>query len=36
VPLILLPLGTSIQHSFGQFLPMQIAENSIPRSSGEP
>jgi hypothetical protein len=29
VPLILLPLGTSIQHSVGQFLPMLIAENSM-------
>jgi ABC-2 type transport system permease protein len=29
VPLILLPLGTSIQNSVGQFLPMIIAENSI-------
>jgi hypothetical protein len=29
VPLILLPLGTSIQHSVGQFLPMLIAENSL-------
>ena len=27
--LILLPLGTSIQHSVGQFLPMLIAENSM-------
>ncbi len=29
VPLILLPLGTSIQHSVGRFLPMLIAENSL-------
>ena len=29
VPLILLPLGTSIQNSVGQFLPMLIAENSM-------
>ncbi len=29
VPLILLPLGASIQHSAGQFLPMLIAENSM-------
>jgi len=29
VPLILLPLGTSVQHSVGQFLPMLIAENSM-------
>jgi len=29
VPLILLPLGESIQHSVGQFLPMLIAENSL-------
>ena len=29
VPLILLPLGTSIQHSVGKFLPMIIAENSM-------
>ena len=29
MPLILLPLGISIQHSVGQFLPMLIAENSM-------
>jgi ABC-2 type transport system permease protein len=29
LPLILLPLGTSIQNSVGQFLPMLIAENSL-------
>ena len=29
LPLILLPLGTSIQNSVGQFLPMPIAENSL-------
>ena len=29
LPLILLPLGTSIQHSVGKFLPMIIAENSM-------
>jgi ABC-2 type transport system permease protein len=29
LPLILLPLGTSIQNSVGQFLPMIIASNSI-------
>ena len=29
LPLILLPLGESIQHSVGQFLPMLIAENSL-------
>jgi hypothetical protein len=29
LPLILLPLGTSIQNSVGQFLPMVIAENSL-------
>jgi ABC-2 type transport system permease protein len=29
VPLILLPLGTSIQNSVGKFLPMLIAEDSI-------
>ena len=29
LPLILLPLGDSIQHSVGQFLPMLIAENSL-------
>ncbi len=29
VPLILLPLGASIQHSAGQFLSMLIAENSM-------
>jgi hypothetical protein len=29
LPLILLPLGTSIQNSVGQFLPMLIAENSM-------
>jgi ABC-2 type transport system permease protein len=29
LPLILLPLGTSIQDSVGKFLPMIIAENSI-------
>jgi hypothetical protein len=29
LPLILLPLGTSIQYSVGQFLPMPIAENSL-------
>ena len=29
LPLILLPLGYSIQNSVGQFMPMLIAENSI-------
>jgi len=29
LPLILLPLGTSIQNSVGQFMPMLIAENSL-------
>jgi ABC-2 type transport system permease protein len=29
LPLILLPLGDSIQHSVGQFMPMLIAENSL-------
>jgi ABC-2 type transport system permease protein len=29
LPLLLLPLGTSIQNSVGQFLPMMIAENLI-------
>ena len=29
LPLILLPLGISIQNSVGQFLPMLIAENSL-------
>ena len=29
LPLILLPLGASIQNSVGQFLPMLIAENSL-------
>jgi len=29
LPLILLPMGTSIQNSVGQFLPMLIAENSM-------
>jgi ABC-2 type transport system permease protein len=29
LPLILLPMGTSIQNSVGQFLPMIIASNSI-------
>jgi hypothetical protein len=29
LPLILLPLGTSIQNSVGQYLPMMIAENSL-------
>jgi hypothetical protein len=29
LPLILLPLGTSIQNSVGKFLPMIIAENSV-------
>ena len=29
LPLILLPLGTSIQNSVGKFLPMPIAENSL-------
>ena len=29
LPLILLPLGTSIQNSVGQFMPMLIGENSI-------
>jgi ABC-2 type transport system permease protein len=29
LPLILVPLGTSIQNSVGQFLPMVIAENSL-------
>jgi len=29
LPLILVPLGTSIQNSVGQYLPMIIAENSL-------
>ena len=29
LPLILVPLGTSIQNSVGQYLPMLIAENSL-------
>jgi ABC-2 type transport system permease protein len=29
LPLILVPLGTSIQNSVGQFMPMIIAENSL-------
>ena len=29
LPLILVPLGTSLQNSIGQFLPMVIAENSL-------
>jgi ABC-2 type transport system permease protein len=29
LPLILVPLGTSIQNSVGQFMPMVIAENSL-------
>ena len=29
LPLILLPLGTSVQNSVGQFMPMLIAENSM-------
>ena len=29
LPLLLLPMGTSIQNSVGQFLPMLIAENSM-------
>jgi hypothetical protein len=29
LPLILVPLGTSIQHSAGRFMPMLIAENSM-------
>jgi ABC-2 type transport system permease protein len=29
LPLILLPLGTSIQNSVGQFMPMVIGENSL-------
>jgi len=29
LPLILLPFGTSIQNSVGQFMPMLIAENSL-------
>ena len=29
LPLILLPLGYSIQNSVGQFMPMLIAENSL-------
>jgi ABC-2 type transport system permease protein len=29
LPLILLPLGTSIQNSVGQFMPMLIAQNSL-------
>ena len=29
LPLILVPLGTSLQNSVGKFLPMIIAENSI-------
>jgi ABC-2 type transport system permease protein len=30
LPLILVPLGYSIQNSVGQFMPMLIAENSLP------
>jgi ABC-2 type transport system permease protein len=29
LPLILVPLGTSIQNAAGQFMPMLIAENSL-------
>jgi ABC-2 type transport system permease protein len=29
LPLILVPLGTSIQNSVGQFMPMLMAENSL-------
>jgi ABC-2 type transport system permease protein len=29
LPLILLPLGESVQNSVGQFMPMLIAENSL-------
>jgi hypothetical protein len=29
LPLILLPLGVSVQNSVGQFMPMLIAENSL-------
>ena len=29
LPLILVPMGTSIQNSVGQFMPMIIAENSL-------
>ncbi len=29
LPLILLPLGTSIQNSAGKFMPMLMAENSL-------
>jgi ABC-2 type transport system permease protein len=29
LPLILIPLGTSIQDTVGQFMPMPIAENSL-------
>jgi ABC-2 type transport system permease protein len=29
LPLILVPLGTSIQNSVGQYMPMLIAENSL-------
>ena len=29
LPLILVPLGTSVQNSVGQFMPMLIAENSL-------
>lgn len=29
LPLILLPLGVSVQNSVGQFMPMMIAENSL-------
>jgi ABC-2 type transport system permease protein len=29
LPLLLVPLGTSIQNSVGQFMPMLIAENSL-------
>ena len=29
LPLILVPLGTSIQDSVGKYLPMPIAENSL-------
>ena len=36
LPLILVPLGTSLQNSVGKFLPMIIAENSITAVKPEP
>jgi len=36
LPLILLPLGTSVQNSAGKFMPMVIAENSLSAVKAQP